>query len=211
MATKQEFKYVCAVYYHEVRSVWRVPVEWEAKDISVRWDSLGYKGEEKDDTVAVKIENQEVYGEGNYASPQCPDSVGTEQGTQEGLMIGSAEECADVGFDICVDDKADLIEEEKEEEKEEEEEKKEEEEEEPECECCDSKKLAIKVNGLYVCEECNNFECGRCGVQFDDTSDGNNWESRFKMCLCVECRSILEIEQKPPPKKVIIIRKKKLF
>ena len=41
-------------------------------------------------------------------------SVGTEQGTQEGLMIGSAEKCADVGFDICVDDEADLIEEEEE-------------------------------------------------------------------------------------------------
>ena len=61
-----------------------------------------------------------------------------------------------------------------------------------ECECCDSKKLATKVEGLYVCEECNNFECGRCGIAFDDTFEGNNWESRFKMCICVECCLILE-------------------
>ncbi len=61
-----------------------------------------------------------------------------------------------------------------------------------ECECCDSKKLATKVEGLYVCEECNNFECGRCGISFGDTFEGNNWESRFKMCICVECCLILE-------------------
>jgi hypothetical protein len=113
METKPEFKYVCAVYYHEVRSVWRVPADWDAKDIHVRWDSLGYKDQE--DVGAVKIEDQEVYGEGNYAYPQCSDSVGTEKGTQEGLMIGSAEACADVGWDICVEDKAEQEEKEQEE------------------------------------------------------------------------------------------------
>lgn len=116
METKPEFKYVCAVYYHEVRSVWRVPADWDAKDISVRWDSLGYKGEEKDDAIdavdavgAVKIQDQEVYGEGNYARPQCSDYVETEQGTQEGLVIGSAEACADIGWDICVEDEEGLL------------------------------------------------------------------------------------------------------
>jgi len=57
-------------------------------------------------------------------------------------------------------------------------------EEEYECECCKRGLPAEKVEGIYVCKCCNNFNCGICGVE----NDGDIfWCEKVNMCICEEC------------------------
>lgn len=57
-------------------------------------------------------------------------------------------------------------------------------EEEYECECCKRGLPAEKVEGIYVCKCCNNFNCGICGNE----NDGDIfWCEKVNMCICEEC------------------------
>ena len=59
-------------------------------------------------------------------------------------------------------------------------------EEELECECCKDPYGSVwKINGILVCEKCNNFECGVC---FRETEDYDvEWCEKLKKCVCSEC------------------------
>ena len=61
----------------------------------------------------------------------------------------------------------------------------EEEGEEGECECCDSGLPAIKVQGIFVCKKCNNFECGLCGKE--NKRCNIDWNEECGMCVCDCC------------------------
>jgi hypothetical protein len=53
------------------------------------------------------------------------------------------------------------------------------------CECCDNGNSAIKRYGLWVCEECDNFECKQCGVENNMVS----WCKPLGKCVCKDCAS----------------------
>jgi hypothetical protein len=58
------------------------------------------------------------------------------------------------------------------------------EDEEDNCECCKRGLPAEKVEGIYVCKCCNNFNCGICGSE----NDGDIfWCEKEDMCICVAC------------------------
>ncbi len=80
---------------------------------------------------------------------------------------------------------------------------------EPTCECCESGLPATKINGIYCCVRCDNFECKMCKLENDKTGELINWNKNLKMCVCDDCAYI-----KPVPKivitdKVVIIRRPK--
>jgi hypothetical protein len=58
---------------------------------------------------------------------------------------------------------------------------------EPTCECCESGLPATKINGIYCCVRCDNFECELCGTENDKTGGLINWNERLQMCLCDYC------------------------
>ena len=55
------------------------------------------------------------------------------------------------------------------------------------CECCDSGLPAIKVQGIFVCKKCNNFECGLCGKENEDPHCDIAWNEECGMCVCDCC------------------------
>jgi len=56
-----------------------------------------------------------------------------------------------------------------------------------ECECCDSGLPAVKVQGIFVCKKCNNFECGLCGKENEDPHCDIAWNEECGMCVCDCC------------------------
>jgi len=59
-------------------------------------------------------------------------------------------------------------------------------EEELQCECCEDPRGTVwKINGILVCEKCNNFECGVCFREAEDYDV--EWCENLQMCVCPEC------------------------
>jgi len=69
------------------------------------------------------------------------------------------------------------------------------EEEADECECCDSGLPAVKVQGIFVCKKCNNFECGLCGKENEDPHCDIAWNEECGMCVCDCCDDEEEEEE----------------
>ena len=63
------------------------------------------------------------------------------------------------------------------------------------CECCESGLAAIKVEGLFVCKKCNNFNCGICGLENNSNGYIINWSETKDMCVCDNCNE--EEEEEP--------------
>lgn len=55
------------------------------------------------------------------------------------------------------------------------------------CECCDSGLLATKVNGIWVCIQCDNFECKECGVENNKEGWWVSWCKPKQKCICYDC------------------------
>jgi hypothetical protein len=58
------------------------------------------------------------------------------------------------------------------------------------CECCESGLPAIKVEGLFVCKKCNNFNCGICGLENNSHGYLINWSETKGICVCDNCNDV---------------------